>query len=75
MTADLFIKKGASVEHLICLYDRMSTVFENRASVKILCYASVLTITIEAEVSISDREIHEAAGELGWIIKDIVWRV
>lgn len=72
MTADLFIKKDASVEHLICLYDRMNTVFENRASVRILCYGSVLTITIEAEVSISDREIREAAGELGWIIRYIV---
>ena len=74
MTADIFIKKGASVDYLICLYDKMNRVFENRASVKILCHGSVLTITIDSEVSISGREIYETAGELGWIIKDIVWR-
>ena len=73
--ADLFIKKDATVSNLAELYDRMEAAFGGVGEVRILCYARVLTITIDAGVYISNGEIHEAARELGWIIKDIVRRV
>ena len=73
--ADLFIKKDATVSNLAELYDRMEAAFGGVGEVRILCYARVLTITIDAGVYISNGEIHEAAKELGWIIKDIVRRV
>lgn len=73
--ADLFIKKDATVSNLAELYDRMEAAFGGVGEVRILCYARVITITIDAGVYISNGEIHEAAKELGWIIKDIVRRV
>ena len=73
--ADLFIKKDATVSNLAELYDRMEAAFGGVGEVRILCYARVITITIDAGVYISNGEIHEAARELGWIIKDIVRRV
>ena len=73
--ADLFIKKDATVSNLAELYDRMEAAFGGVGEVKLLCYARVITITIDAGVYISNGEIHEAARELGWIIKDIVRRV
>ena len=73
--ADLFIKKDATVSNLAELYDRMEAAFGSVGDVRILCYARVITITIDAGVYISNGEIHEAARELGWIIKDIVRRV
>lgn len=72
--ADLFIKKDATVSNLAELYDRMEAAFGGCADVRILCYARVIAITIDAGVYISNGEIHEAARELGWIIKDIVRR-
>ncbi len=72
--ADLFIKKDVTVSNLAELYDRMETAFGGVGEVKLLCYARVITITIDAEVYISNGEIHEEARELGWIIKDIVRR-
>ena len=72
--ADLFIKKDATVSNLAELYDRMEAAFGGCADVRILCYARVITITIDAGVFISDREIREEAGSLEWIIKDIVRR-
>ena len=73
--ADLFIKKDATVSNLAELYDRMEAAFGGVGEVKLLCYARVITIAIDAGVYISNGEIHEAARELGWIIKDIVRRV
>ena len=73
--ADIFIKKDATVSNLAELYDRMEAAFGGVGEVRILCYARVITITIDAGVYISNGEIHEAARELGWIIKDIVRRV
>lgn len=73
--ADLFIKKDATVSNLAELYDRMESAFGGVGTVNLLCYARVITITIDAGVYISNGEIHEAARELGWIIKDIVRRV
>ena len=73
--ADLFIKKDATVSNLANLFDYLEAAFGDCADVKILCYARVITITIDAGVYISNGEIHEAARELGWIIKDIVRRV
>lgn len=72
--ADLFIKKDATVSNLAELYDRMEAAFGGVGEVRILCYARVITITIDAGVYISNGEIHEVAKELGWIIKDIVRR-
>ena len=72
--ADLFIKKDATVSNLANLFDYLEAAFGGVGDVRILCYARVITITIDAEVYISNGEIHEAAKELGWIIKDIVRR-
>lgn len=74
MIADLFIKKDATVKQLIELYDRMESLYGPVANVNILTYGSVLTITIDAGVFVSNIEIHEAADELDCIIKDIVRR-
>lgn len=72
--ADLFIKKDATVSNLAILFDYLEAAFGGVGEVRILCYARVITITIDAGVYISNGEIHEAAKELGWIIKDIVRR-
>lgn len=74
MIADLFIKKGATVRQLIGLYDRMEAAFGGSCPSKILCYGSVLTITIESEFYIPNHEILEAADELDNVISDIVRR-
>ena len=74
MIADLFIKKEASVKQLVELYDRMEALFGGSCPSRILCYGSVLTITIESDYFISNNEIHEGADDLDWIIKDIVRR-
>ena len=73
--ADIFIKKEASVSHLANFVDRMEAAFGGCADVKILCYARIISVTIDAGVFISDREIREEAEELEWIINDIVRRV
>ena len=74
MIADLFIRKDVTVASLAELYDRMEAAFGGCGDVKILCYARVLTISIATPMFISDREIHEAADSLDWVIKDIVRR-
>lgn len=74
MTADIFIKKGATVRQLIELYDRMEAAFGGSCPSKLLCYGSVLTITIESEFYIANHEILEAADDLDTIIADIVRR-
>lgn len=72
--ADLFIKKDTTVSNLANLFDYLEAAFGGVGDVRILCYARVITITIDAGVYISNGEIHEAAKELGWIIKDIIRR-
>ena len=72
--ADIFIKKDATVKQLIELHDRMEALYGPVANVNILTYGSVLTITIDAGVFVSNIEIHEAADDLDWIISDIVRR-
>lgn len=74
MIADIFIKKDATVRELIALYDRMEALFGGSCPSKLLCYGSVLTITIESEFYIPNHEILEAADEFDHIIKDIVRR-
>ena len=75
MIADLFIRKEVKVSDLAELYDRMEAAFGGFADVRILCYARVITITIESETYITNSEIHETANHsLDWIIKDIVRR-
>lgn len=74
MIADIFIKKDASVKELIKLYDRMEAAFGGSCPSKLLCYGSVLTITIESEFYIPNHEILEAADDLDRIINDIVRR-
>ena len=72
--ADIFIKKDTSVSKLGAFYDRMEAAFGGCADVRILCYARIISVTIDAGVFISDREIREEAEELEWIISDIVRR-
>lgn len=72
--ADLFIKKDATVSSLANLFDYLEAAFGGCADVRILCYARIISVTIDAGVFISDREIREAAEELEWIINDIVRR-
>lgn len=74
MIADIFIEDDATVTELIYLYDRMKTAFGGSCPTKLLCYGSVLTITIESEFYIPNHEILEAADDLDTIIKDIVRR-
>ena len=74
MIADIFIRKGATVRQLIELYDRIEAAFGGSCPSKILCYGSVLTITIESEFYIPNHEILETADELDNVIADIVRR-
>lgn len=74
MIADIFIRKDVKVATLAELYDRMEAAFGGCADVRILCYARIITITIETKTHITNSEIREAADSLDWVIKDIVRR-
>ena len=76
MIADLFIKEGASVDQLIQIYDALHEGFRLE-DLSILCYGSVLTITMTTNYYISDTEIRDLlSGEAaGWIVRSIERRV
>jgi hypothetical protein len=72
MIADLFIKKEASVDQLIQIYDALHEGFRLE-DISILCCGSVLTITMISNYYISDAEIRDLlSGEAaGWIVRSI----
>ena len=72
MIADLFIKEGASVDQLIQIYDALREGF-GLEDISILCYGSVLTITMTSNHYISDGEIRDLLSEeaAGWIVRSI----
>ena len=72
MIADLFIKKEASVDQLIQIYDALHEGFRLE-ELSILCYGSVLTITMISNYYISDTEIRDLLSEeaAGWIVRSI----
>ena len=74
MIADIFIKNDTTVFKLAAFYDRMEAAFGGCADIKILCYARIISVTIDSEVFISDRQIREEAVSLDYIITDIVRR-
>ena len=75
MIADLFIKKGTPVAKLIDVYDQLHEGFSIK-DISILCYGSVLTVTIESIDYITNDEIMRILSEddLDWCVKDIVRR-
>ena len=74
MIADLFIRKDVTVRILIDFFDKMDAAFGGNRPAKLLCYGSVLTVTIESPFYISNDEIYDAADNLDYIITDIVRR-
>ena len=75
MIADLFIKKTTEVARLIDIYDQLHEEFSLK-DINILCYGSVLTVTIESIDYITNDEIMRILSEddLDWYVKDIVRR-
>ena len=75
MIADLFIKKETPVAKLIDVYDQLHERFSLK-DINILCYGSVLTVTIESIDYITNDEIMRILSEddLDWCVKDIVRR-
>ena len=75
MIADLFIKKETPVAKLIDVYDQLHEGFSLK-DISILCYGSVLTVTIESIDYITNDEIMRILSEddLDWCVKDIARR-
>ena len=75
MIADLFIKKETPVAKLIDVYDQLHEGF-SLEDISILCYGSVLTVTIESIDYITNADIMMILSEddLDQYVKDIVRR-
>ena len=75
MIADLFIKKTTPVARLIDIYDQLHEGFSLK-DISILCYGSVLTVTIESIDYITDADIMRILSEndLDGYVNDIVRR-
>lgn len=75
MIADLFIRKETPVAKLIDVYDQLHEGFSLK-DISILCYGSVLTVTIESIDYITDADIMRILSEddLDQYVKDIVRR-
>ena len=75
MIADLFIEKTTPVAKLIDVYDQLHEGFSLK-DISILCYGSVLTVTIESTDYITNDEITRKLSEddLDRYVKDIVRR-
>ena len=75
MIADLFIKKTTPVARLIDIYDQLHEGFSLK-DISILCYGSVLTVTIDSIDYITDADIMRILSEndLDGYVNDIVRR-